>query len=122
YRTEFPFIVRDALPSVEEQVKIYERAFRTFPTAPVTFRLLDLAGDKFLPSGELGIARDAFHGYRSIRVLFDYPHVLRDQVQAFAIAAAGRPLRILIPMVTSVEDVVRVKELAASALAESARD
>ncbi len=119
YRTEFPFIVRDALPSVEEQVKIYERAFRAFPTAPVTFRLLDLAGDKFLPSGELGVARDAFHGYRSIRVLFDYPHVLRDQVQAFAIAAGGRELRVLIPMVTSVEDVVRIKQLAAEARAQS---
>jgi len=121
YRTEFAFIVRDALPSVEEQVKIYARAFRAFPTAPVTFRLLDLAGDKFIPSGELGIARDAFHGYRSIRVLFDYPHVLRDQVQAFAIAAAGRELRLLIPMVTSVEEVVRIKQLVAAALAQSER-
>jgi phosphotransferase system, enzyme I, PtsP len=121
YRTEFPFIVRDALPSVEEQIRIYAKAYEAFPAAPVTFRLLDLAGDKFLPSGDLGVARDAFHGYRSIRILFDYPHVLRDQVQAFAIAAAGKDLRILIPMVTSVEDVVRIKQLVASSLAESPR-
>jgi phosphoenolpyruvate-protein kinase (PTS system EI component) len=85
------------------------------------FRLLDLAGDKFLPGGQLGVSRDAFHGYRSIRILFNYPHVLRDQVQAFAIAAADRPLRILIPMVTSMEDVARIKELVASALAEAPR-
>src|SRR6185295_6215594 len=80
-------------------------------------RLLDLAGDKFVASRELGVSRDSFHGYRSIRILFDYPHVLRDQVQAFALAAEGRELRVLIPMVTSVEDVVRIKELVASSLA-----
>lgn len=119
YRTEFPFIVRDGLPSVEEQVRIYAKAYDAFPDGPVTFRLLDLAGDKFLPNSGVSVSRDAFHGYRSIRILFDYPHVLRDQVQAFAAAAAGRQVRILIPMVTSVEDVVRVKELVASALAES---
>jgi phosphotransferase system enzyme I (PtsP) len=121
YRTEFPFIVRDALPTVEEQTRIYAKAYESFPTLPVTFRLLDLAGDKFLPSGELGVARDAIHGYRSIRILFDYPHVLRDQVQAFAKAAAGKDLRILIPMVTSLEDVVRIKHMVASSLAESPR-
>ena len=119
YRTEFPFIVRDALPTIEEQVRIYAKAYQAFPDAPVTFRLLDLAGDKFLPSRALGAARDAFHGYRSIRVLFDHPHVLRDQVQAFALAAGERELRILIPMVSSVEEVVRIKELAASSLAQS---
>jgi phosphotransferase system, enzyme I, PtsP len=118
YRTEFPFIVRDALPTVEEQVRIYARAYEAFPDAPVTFRLLDLAGDKFVASRELGVSRDAFHGYRSIRILFDYPHILRDQVQAFALAADGRELRVLIPMVTSVEDVVRIKELVAASLAK----
>jgi phosphotransferase system, enzyme I, PtsP len=119
YRTEFPFIVRDALPSIEEQTRIYTKAYEAFPAAPVTLRLLDLAGDKFLPSGALGVARDAFHGYRSIRVLFDHPHVLRDQVQAFAMAAAGRQLRILIPLVTSLEDVVRIKGLVEASLAQS---
>lgn len=121
YRTEFPFIVRDALPTVEEQVRIYAKAYQTFPDRPVTLRLLDLAGDKFLPSQALGAARDAFHGYRSIRVLFDHPHVLRDQVRAFALAAGERELRILIPMVTSVEEVVRIKELVTSFLAEAPR-
>jgi phosphotransferase system, enzyme I, PtsP len=116
YRTEFPFIVRDGLPTVEEQTRIYAKAFDVFPDAAVTLRLLDLAADKFLQNSDIGVARDAFHGYRSIRVLFDYPHVLRDQVRAFAMAAGGKDLRILIPMVTSLEEVVRIKQLAASAL------
>jgi phosphotransferase system enzyme I (PtsP) len=120
YRTEFLFVVRDGLPTVEEQARVYAKAYETFPDAPVTLRLLDLAADKFLPNRGLGVSHNAFHGYRSIRILFDHPHVLRDQVQAFAIAASGKTLRILIPMVTSVEEVVRVKAIVTSALASLA--
>jgi phosphotransferase system enzyme I (PtsP) len=117
YRTEFPFIVREAIPTLEEQVSIYAKAYDAFPAGPIAFRILDLAGDKLVPGSGLGAARSAFHGYRSLRVLFDYPHVLRDQVRAFALAARGRPLSILVPMVTSVEDLRRVKALTAAALA-----
>jgi phosphotransferase system enzyme I (PtsP) len=119
YRTEFLFVVRDGLPTVQEQARVYAKAYDALPGRPIALRVLDLAADKFLPGHEIGVSRDAFHGYRSIRVLFDHPYVLRDQVQAFAIAARGQPLRILIPMVTSVDDVLRVKELVASALAQA---
>jgi phosphoenolpyruvate-protein phosphotransferase len=111
YRTEFPFIARDGFPTVEEQARIYGKAYDTFPDGPITFRILDVAADKFVAARNLGVARHAWSGYRSIKLLFDYPHVLRDQVQALAIAAAGRPLRILVPMVTSLEDLRRVKDL-----------
>lgn len=116
YRTEFAFIAREAIPSRDEQVRIYSKAYEAFPDGPISFRILDLAGDKFLASSRLGVARSAFHGYRSIRVLFDHPHILRDQIQAFALAANGRPLRILIPMVSSLEELRRVKQLAMAAL------
>lgn len=118
YRTEFAFIAREGVPSRDEQVRIYAKAYAAFPDGPITFRVLDLAGDKFLPVGGLPVARSAFHGYRSIRVLFDYPHILRDQVQAFALAAKGRPLRILVPMVSSLEELQGIKRLALSALAQ----
>lgn len=118
YRTEFPFIVREGLPTVDEQVRIYSKAYDAFPNGPISFRLLDVAGDKFVPTRELGVTRSAFHGYRSLRVLFDYPHILRDQVQAFALAAGTRPLRILVPMVTSLEDMRLVRQLVASSLAQ----
>ncbi len=117
YRTEFPFIVRDAFPTRAEQVRIYAKAYELFPAGTIHFRILDLGGDKFLSSGSIAAARNAFHGYRSIRVLFDHPDVLRDQVQAFAIAAGDRPLRILIPMVSSMEELRRVKEIIDQALA-----
>lgn len=118
YRTEFAFIAREGIPSREEQVRIYAKAYAAFPEGPISFRILDLAGDKFLSSSGLRIARSPFHGYRSIRVLFDYPHILRDQAQAFALAANGRPLRILVPMVSSLEDIRHVKQLVMSALAQ----
>jgi len=117
YRTEFPFIVRDAFPTRAEQVRIYRKAYEVFPAGPINFRLLDLGGDKFVAGGHVAAARSAFHGYRSIRVLLDHPDVLRDQVQALALAAADRPLRILIPMVTSMEDLRRLRALIGEALA-----
>jgi phosphotransferase system enzyme I (PtsP) len=117
YRTEFPFIVRDAFPTRAEQVRIYAKAFDVFPEEPLQFRILDLGGDKFVAAGSMTPARSAFHGYRSLRVLFDHPQVLRDQVQALALAAGKRALRIMIPMLSSLEDLRRVRELIAQALA-----
>jgi len=117
YRTEFPFIVRDSFPTCAEQVKIYAKAYEIFPKGPIHFRILDLGGDKFVAGGGVATARGAFHGYRSIRVLFDHPDVLRDQVQALALAAAGRPLRIMIPMVSSLDELRRIRAMIAQSLA-----
>jgi phosphotransferase system, enzyme I, PtsP len=116
YRTEFPFIVRDAFPTRAEQVRIYAKAYELFPVGTIHFRILDLGGDKFVSGGSIATARNAFHGYRSIRVLFDHPDVLRDQVQALALAAGDRPLRILIPMVSSMEELRRVRAIIDQAL------
>jgi phosphotransferase system enzyme I (PtsP) len=122
YRTELAFIARGYFPSREEQTRMYAGAYERFPDGPINFRLLDLGGDKFIPGQGVPVSRNAFHGYRSIRVLFDYPHVLRDQVQAFALAAGTRPLRILIPMVTSLEELRRVQGLVRGALDEIPAD
>lgn len=116
YRTEFPFIVRDAFPTRDEQVRIYRKSYELFPAGRINFRILDLGGDKFVSGSSVKTARNAFHGYRSMRVLFDHPDVLRDQVQALALAAEGRPLRILIPMVTSLEELRRTKAMISEAL------
>jgi phosphotransferase system, enzyme I, PtsP len=116
YRTEFPFILRDAFPTLGEQVRIYGKAYELFPGGPINFRILDLGGDKFVGGGSIAAARSAFHGYRSLRVLFDHPDVFRDQVQALALAAGTRPLRILLPMVTSIEELLRAKAIIRQAL------
>jgi phosphotransferase system, enzyme I, PtsP len=117
YRTEFPFIVRDAFPTRAEQARIYTRAYEIFPDQPIQFRILDLGGDKFVAGGSMTPARNAFHGYRSIRVLFDHPQILCEQVQALALAAGARPLRILIPMLSSIEELRQVRSLIDHALA-----
>lgn len=109
YRTELPFMLRDAFPTLRQQVRIYRKAYDAFPQGPIHFRILDLGGDKFAIGGPIAAARSAFHGYRSIRVLFDHPEVLRDQIQAFALAAGDRPLSILVPMVSSLEELRRVR-------------
>ena len=116
YRTEFPFILRDAFPTLGEQIRIYSKAYELFPGGPINFRILDLGGDKFVAGGSLATARSAFHGYRSLRVLFDHSDVFRDQVQALALAAGERPLRILLPMVTSIDELLRAKAIIREAL------
>jgi phosphoenolpyruvate-protein kinase (PTS system EI component) len=78
---------------VDEQVRIYKKAYELFPDGAINFRILDLGADKFISTGSCAVARHAFHGYRSLRVLFDHPDVLRDQVRALAIAAERCPPR-----------------------------
>ena len=111
YRTEFPFMIREDFPTREEQVRIYRRVYDVFPHGPVNFRVLDLGGDKFLPyRGRLREPNPEM-GYRSLRILLDHPRVLEDQVQAFLRASAGRPFSILLPMVTTLEELRKTKEV-----------
>ncbi len=116
YRTEFPFLIREDFPTREEQVRIYRRAFEAFPEAPIFFRVLDLGGDKFLPSAARAREPNPELGYRSLRLLLDHPRVLQDQVQAFIRAADGKPVRILLPMVGSVPELIRAKRMIRGAI------
>jgi phosphotransferase system enzyme I (PtsP) len=117
YRTEFPFLVREQFPTREEQVRIYSHAYEIFPEGKINFRLLDLGGDKFLRGGAISVDRSPFASYRSVRVLLDHPQVVRDQVQAFALAAGNRPINVLVPMISNVEEVRRIRVLVSEALA-----
>ena len=120
YRTEFPFMIREDFPTSAEQVRIYQKAYDNFPDESVTFRLLDLGGDKVLNAGPLEADRDPFRGHRSARVLLDEPRVLQDQVKAFMIAADARPLNILIPMVSTIRELRAVLKLIREAVDELA--
>lgn len=116
YRTELAFIIREDIPTGDEQARIYAKAYDFFPRGPINFRLLDLGGDKFIARETLGAERNPFRGFRSIRVLLANPDVLRTQVKAFARAAGERPLSILIPMVSSLpelrEAIAHIREAA----------
>lgn len=111
YRTEVPFMMHQRFPSEQEQARIYREQLSGFAPLPVIMRTLDIGGDKSLPY--FPIEEDnAFLGWRGIRVTLDHPEVLMVQLRAMLRAAEGLDnLRILLPMVTSVEEVDTVVRL-----------
>lgn len=111
YRTEFLFLIREDFPTTEEQARVYGRACESFPEGPVLFRILDLGGDKFHPRISSPDETNPVLGYRSLRMLLDQPGLLEGQVEAFLRASVGQPFGILVPMVSAVDEFVRVREL-----------
>lgn len=108
FRTEIMSLVQGKLKVDEDEVfETYAKIVQAFPFEPVTFRLLDLGGDKLLPMAH----REAnpFLGWRGIRVLLDKPSVLAVQVRAILRASAGREAHILIPMVSSLSEISQVR-------------
>jgi len=99
-RTELQFMIASRLPRLDEQVALYAEAMEIAGERPVVFRLLDIGGDKVVPYLRSMAEENPAMGYRSIRLGLDRPGLLRTQVRALLMAAKGRPLKILVPMVT----------------------
>ena len=116
YRTEFLFMIREDFPTPEDQARVFGRACEAFPKGPVLFRILDLGGDKFHPRISSPDEANPVLGYRSLRMLLDQPALLEGQVEAFLRAAAGRPFGIIVPMVSAVDEFVRVREIIVDAV------
>ncbi|HYM03139.1 MAG TPA: phosphoenolpyruvate--protein phosphotransferase, partial [Stellaceae bacterium] len=99
FRTELPFMLRDDFPSVGQQVATYRRVLEHAGDRPVTFRTLDIGGDKLLPyMSEIKDENPAM-GWRAIRIALDRPAMLRQQLRALIRAAGGKRLRVMFPMV-----------------------
>ena len=111
YRTEVPFLLRDRFPSEEEQRTIYREQLEAFAPHTVTMRTLDIGGDKALPY--FPIEEDnPFLGWRGIRVTLDHPEIFLSQIRAMIKASEGLDnLRILLPMITNMQDVDASKAL-----------
>jgi phosphotransferase system enzyme I (PtsP) len=111
YRTEVPFLLRDRFPSEEEQRTIYREQLEAFAPHSVTMRTLDIGGDKALPY--FPIEEDnPFLGWRGIRVTLDHPEIFLAQIRAMIKASEGLDnLRILLPMITNVQEVDASKAL-----------
>lgn len=118
YRTEFPFMLREDFPTREEQVSIYRRACNAFPEGPIYFRLLDLGGDKHHPRITRTDESNPVLGHRSIRLMLDHPSILKEQVQAFALVSEGRQTEVLIPMISSLQELRKTRELIVKAIEE----
>jgi phosphotransferase system enzyme I (PtsP) len=104
FRTEFQFMVAEDMPRLDAQRALYEKVLDVANGQPVTFRTLDLGGDKLLPYMELEREDNPALGWRAIRMGLDRPALLRLQLRALIWAARGRPLRIMFPLVASVDE------------------
>jgi phosphotransferase system, enzyme I, PtsP len=104
YRTEVPFMVRPELPDVEAQRQIYQKVLEYAGSKPVVFRTLDVGGDKVMPYWPSGQEENPAMGWRAIRVSFDRPGMLRQQLRALILAAAERNLWLMFPMLTEVRE------------------
>lgn len=111
YRTEIPFMVRAAFPDVAAQRELYGRILAQAKDRPVTFRTLDVGGDKLLPYWSGESEPNPAMGWRAIRIGLDRPIILRQQLRALIQAAAGRELRIMFPMVAQLSELAAARAL-----------
>jgi len=114
YRTEFLFMQDNELPDEESQYQHYAQVVRRMQGRTVTFRLLDVGSDKPLfqnLSGRRYSGQNPAMGLRGIRLLLSWPDVLKAQIRAILRAAELGPVRLLVPMVSTVEEMEQVREL-----------
>jgi phosphotransferase system enzyme I (PtsP) len=118
FRTEIAMMARGGIPDVAEQAAIYSRVLDAAGDRPVLFRTLDLGSDKLLPDHVGPREENPAMGWRSLRVGLDRPAVLRRQLRALLLAARGRKLSIMFPMVATIGEFRQARGLL---FAEAAR-
>lgn len=104
FRTELQFMIASQFPRTAEQQALYTSVLEAADGRPVTFRTLDIGGDKVLPYMRQIEEENPALGWRAIRLGLDRPGLLRSQLRALLSAAAGHELRILFPMIAAVEE------------------
>ena len=111
FRTEFLFMIKQALPTEEEQYNEYKKAAVVLDGRQLTIRTLDIGGDKDIPYMGLTKELNPFLGYRAIRFCLDRVDIFTTQLRAVLRASAYGNIRIMIPMITSVTEVQAVKKI-----------
>jgi phosphotransferase system enzyme I (PtsP) len=111
FRTELQFMIGETMPRLTDQAAFYRSIIEAAGDKPVVFRTLDLGGDKVLPYARWEREANPALGWRAIRIALDRPALLRYQVRALLMAAAGRTLRILLPMVSNVDEFNRARAM-----------
>ncbi len=109
YRTEFLFMDRTALPTEEEQYEAYKEVAEAMHGEPVIIRTMDIGGDKDLPYMDLPQEMNPFLGWRAVRISLDRREILRDQLRGILRASAHGKLRVMFPMIISVEEIRELK-------------
>jgi phosphotransferase system enzyme I (PtsP) len=112
FRTELQFMVAAQFPRAEEQERLYREVMVATAGKPVTFRTIDIGGDKVLPYfNNVVHEENPALGWRAIRLTLDRPALLRTQVRALLRAAGGRELRVMLPMVTELREIRQAREI-----------
>ena len=111
FRSEFLFMDRDALPTEDEQFEAYRTAAQTMADKPLIIRTLDVGGDKKLPTLELPHEDNPFLGFRAIRMTLSHPEIFRPQLRAILRAAAYGDVRVMFPMIGSMDQLREAKAL-----------
>jgi phosphotransferase system enzyme I (PtsP) len=111
FRTELQFMIGETMPRLADQVRFYRSILDAAGDKPVVFRTLDLGGDKVLPYARWEREENPALGWRAIRIALDRPALLRYQVRALLMSSIGRTLRILLPMVSDVDEFNRARAL-----------
>ena len=122
FRTEFLFMDRTALPSEEEQFAAYRAVAAQMQGKEVIIRTLDVGGDKDIPYLHMEKEENPFLGHRAVRYCLDNPEIYKVQLRALLRASAYGNIKIMLPLVTTVSEVRRVRELLESTKAELRRE
>ena len=118
YRTEFPFMDRDQLPSEEEQFIAYKEVVEAMEGRLVVLRTMDIGGDKELPYLNLPKEMNPFLGWRAVRIALDRREILHAQLRAVLRASAFGKLAVMFPMIISVEEIRELKSVLETLKAE----
>ena len=123
YRTEIPFLAHHDFPNEEQQYALYRRVVEGMEGKPVTIRTLDIGADKYPPYARRATPEaNPFLGWRSIRVSLELADIFKTQLRAILKVGALGQVRLLIPMVSRLEEILRVKEILAEVKEELAEE
>jgi len=115
FRTEFLYLNRNNIPNEDEQVEVYKKLLENNKELPVIIRTADIGGDKASNMGikEIKNEENPFMGFRGIRLFLKYPDLLKTQLKAILRVSPGTNVQIMIPMVTSLSELLSVKQILA---------
>ncbi|MFL8734435.1 phosphoenolpyruvate--protein phosphotransferase, partial [Clostridioides difficile] len=118
YRTEFLYMDRDSFPTEEIQYEAYKAVLEGMDRKPIVIRTLDIGGDKELSYLSMEPEMNPFLGYRAIRLCLDRKDIFKTQLRALYRASVHGRLRIMFPMISSLEELLQAKEVVKEVLAE----
>jgi len=111
YRTEFPFMIHSSFPSEEEQNSIYKKLTADITDKPVTFRTLDIGGDKAIAYYNFPLENNPCLGMRAIRFSLKHTEIFKQQIRAILRAGSGINLKIMFPMISSIDEFISARDI-----------